>query len=406
MEPSEVTSERDPLMPNEPCVASTATPRRSLGKKKSGHILNSDSRNMILHCYTLVSSTLRSGSVEDTSKFVADMLGVSVRTVFRVREEVKASHFLGGKLTTPSRKRPRNAEKRRRRAKFDSFHVVRTEIPTVEEITTEFSERIELQSLRRCTVRRLLAEIGFKHEKRSRNSLLIDRADITDWRDRYLRGTWVTTGRTRSIVWTDTMVQKRGRLFARANGLTTGLKQPSGKGQRLIVTHIGSEDGFVDGCLEPARREIADDGLEEGRDTGVAHKQKHHLRGEDDKEAAALADNTAVRAGCIVLRLPPYHCEFNPIELVWAKVINGIAADNRDFKLSMVDAILREKTKQVTAEDWRMSIQHVMDLEAKFRLDTSGSKHIQPIIIQLDVDDTEESDSDCELSGIEPLEEA
>ena len=91
---------------------------------------------------------------------------------------------------------------------------------------------------------------------------------------------------------------------------------------------------------------------------------------------------------------------------MWAKVKNGIAADNRDFKLSTVDVILREKIKQVTAEDCRKSIQHVMDFEAKFRLDTSESEHIQPIIIQLGEDDTEESDSDCELSGIEPLDEA
>ncbi|KAH7986134.1 hypothetical protein HPB52_025187 [Rhipicephalus sanguineus] len=168
------------------------------------------------------------------------MLGVGRRTVFRVREEVKAQDFSGGKLTTPSRKRPRNAEKTRRSAKFDSFTLcalrssvhdffLRNEIPTVEEITAEFSERMEHPPLRRCTVRRLLAEIGFKHEKRSRNSLLIDRDDITDWRNRYLRDmvryraegrkifyldeTWVTSGHTRSIVWTDTVVQKRGRLL-------------------------------------------------------------------------------------------------------------------------------------------------------------------------------------------------
>ncbi|XP_037518299.1 uncharacterized protein LOC119395080 [Rhipicephalus sanguineus] len=104
--------------------------------------------------------------------------------------------------------------------------------------------------------------------------------------------------------------------------------------------------------------------------------------------------------------LPPYHCEFNPIELVWAKVKNGIAADNRDFKLCTVEDILREKIKNVTAEDWRKNIRHVMELEAKFRVDTSGSDHVQPIVIQLGEDDTEESDSDCELSGIEPLEEA
>ncbi|KAH6925586.1 hypothetical protein HPB50_007851 [Hyalomma asiaticum] len=67
--------------------------------------------------------------------------------------------------------------------KTESFS---NEIPTVEKITTELSKRMELESLKRCTVRRLLAEIGFKHGKRSRNSLLVDRDDITDWPDRYL----------------------------------------------------------------------------------------------------------------------------------------------------------------------------------------------------------------------------
>ncbi|KAH6948685.1 hypothetical protein HPB50_025858 [Hyalomma asiaticum] len=72
----------------------------------------------------------------------------------------------------------------------------------------------------------------------------------------------------------------------------------------------------------------------------------------------------------------------------------------------MVDAILREKIKQVMADDWRKSIEHVMDLEAMFRLETSGSECIQPIIIQLGEDVIEESYSNCELSGIEPLDKA
>lgn len=185
MDPGEVTSERDPWLPNKPCVAFMTTPPRSLSKNKSGHILNSDSRNTIFHCYPFWRNRKPERSVEDTSKFVADMLGVSERTVFRVREEVKSPHFSGGKLTTPSRTRPRNAERRRRSAKFDSFTLCalrscvndffrRNEMPTVEKITTKFSERMELPSRRRCTVRRLLAEISFKHENRSSNSLLID----------------------------------------------------------------------------------------------------------------------------------------------------------------------------------------------------------------------------------------
>ncbi|KAH8027390.1 hypothetical protein HPB51_005181 [Rhipicephalus microplus] len=156
----------------------------------------------------------------------------------------------------PSRKRPCNVEARRCSTKFDSFTLYamrfcvhdffhRNEIPMVEQITAEFSERMELPPLRRCTLRSLLTDIGFKHKKRSRNSLLIDQDDITDRWNCYLRDvegyraesrnifyldeTWVMAGHTRSIVWTDTMVQKHGRLFVRANDLTTGVKQPSGK---------------------------------------------------------------------------------------------------------------------------------------------------------------------------------
>ncbi|KAH7948239.1 hypothetical protein HPB52_019697 [Rhipicephalus sanguineus] len=197
MEPSEVTLKCDPLLPNEPCVAMMATAPRSLGKNKSGHILKSDSRNVIFHCYTYWRNREPEHSVEDTNN----------------------------------------------------------EISMVEKITTELSKCIELPSLRPYTVRCLLAEIGFKHEKRSRNSLLIDRDDSTDWRNRYLHDmerywaegrkifyldeTWATAGHTRSIEWTDIVVQKRESLFARANGLTTA----------PIVMHIGSEDGFVDVCI-------------------------------------------------------------------------------------------------------------------------------------------------------------
>ncbi|CAG4975944.1 unnamed protein product [Colias eurytheme] len=52
---------------------------------------------------------------------------------------------------------------------------------------------------------------------------------------------------TQSRAWEDTTVKSSRDAFI--NGLTTGLKNPSGKGKRLIITHIGSEDGFVDGGL-------------------------------------------------------------------------------------------------------------------------------------------------------------
>ncbi|KAH7938869.1 hypothetical protein HPB52_001491 [Rhipicephalus sanguineus] len=119
MEPSEGASECDPLLPNEPCIACMATPPRSLGKNKSGNILNSKS-HMMFHCYTYWRATR------------------GLNTTWRTRASLP---------------------------------------PTC-------SVAVKCLRSRRCTARRLLAEIGLKHEKRSRNSLLIDRDDVTVRRNR------------------------------------------------------------------------------------------------------------------------------------------------------------------------------------------------------------------------------
>jgi len=41
-----------------------------------------------------------------------------------------------------------------------------------------------------------------------------------------------------------------------------------------------------------------------------------------------VIDNLAKDAGHTVLRLPPYHCEFNPIELAWAMVKGYVKQEN------------------------------------------------------------------------------
>ena len=54
-------------------------------------------------------------------------------------------------------------------------------------------------------------------------------------------------------------------------------------------------------------------------------------KNEYDKYAVdelAKADNKSI------LRLPPYHCELNPIKLIWAQVKNFIAKENKTFNMS------------------------------------------------------------------------
>ncbi|XP_029824061.2 uncharacterized protein LOC115309944 [Ixodes scapularis] len=119
---------------------------------------------------------------------------------------------------------------------------------------------------------------------------MIERGDIVSWQQTYLRGigchrqecrkvfyldeTWVTAGHSVLIAWVGSTVTSSHNAFMR--GITTGLKQPSGKGQRLIITHIGSEDGFVAGCLNVFR----------GQKTGDYHEEMDGTRFEKGFDGA------------------------------------------------------------------------------------------------------------------------
>lgn len=50
-------------------------------------------------------------------------------------------------------------------------------------------------------------------------------------------------GRTSNYIWKDLSIESIRQAFL--NGLSTGLKNPQ-KGKTLIITHIGSVDGFLE----------------------------------------------------------------------------------------------------------------------------------------------------------------
>ena len=72
-----------------------------------------------------------------------------------------------------------------------------------------------------------------------------------------------------------------------------------------------------------------------------------------------IVDEMAKARGIEVLRLPPYHCELNPIELIWAEVKGNVARENRTFKLEHVKGLLSSALKRVTADYWQKCIEHV-----------------------------------------------
>lgn len=74
----------------------------------------------------------------------------------------------------------------------------------------------------------------------------------------------------------------------------------------------------------------------------------------------------AKRDNKTVLRLPPYHCELNPIELVWSMVKGYIKANNTTFKPEDVKHLLHKGLDRVKKEDWISFINHVKEEEVKF----------------------------------------
>lgn len=105
--------------------------------------------------------------------------------------------------------------------------------------------------------------------------------------------------------------------------------------------------------------------------------------------------------GHTVLRLPPYMCELNPIELAWAKVKSIVRKNNVTGNLNL--AALKELTEKaidaVTTEDWRGYVHHVMVIEDTFwEKDGILENAVDEVIIKLGQCESDEDDSSSTTS--------
>lgn len=248
-------------------------------------------------------------------------------------------------------------------------------------------------------------------------------------------------------------------------GLTTGLRAPSGKGGRLIVLHAGSENGFVDGAslVFRAKKSVTSDYHSEMDGPRFERLFKEQLLPNIEPRSVIVMDNASYHsvqlekvpstssrkaeiqswltqknipwsddqlkpeliqlvnqnkhsfsgyridalanvAGHDIVRIPPYHCEFNPIEMVWSQVKGYIAANNRLFTLAGVEELLDKAIALVTPENWARDCAHVRLEEEAWEQDGAIESRLDNIIITLGSDSSSCSDSSVsELSGMEEL---
>lgn len=256
------------------------------------------------------------------------------------------------------------------------------------------------------------------------------------------------SGHTTKKAWIDGSITSSRQAFL--DGLTTGLKNPTGKGKRLIISHIGGEEGFlVDGLLMFEAKKGTEDYHDEMNaecfedwfggilpklkpnavvvmDNAPYHSRKietipkmswtkariqewlttKNISFEPNMVKATLidivkqqnhtekyaVDEMAAQKGIRLLRLPPYHCELNPIELVWAQVKGHVANNNKTYKMQEVKTLFQEGINKVTPAKWSDCVSHTIKEEDKMcHLD-----HIIDEVTDRFVISVTESDSDSD----------
>lgn len=225
----------------------------------------------------------------------------------------------------------------------------------------------------------------------------------------YTDETWVNAGDVTKKIWVDKSIKSAKDAFLK--GLSKGPPNPTGKGQRLIILDIGSKNGFVDGgllCFKskknpadyhdemngdtfkdwfteilpklddkcvivmdnasyhsvkkervPTLRWLKADIINWLKSKGIKHEENmikpelmELVKLEKHKYNAYVIDELAREQGKIVLRLPPYHCELNLIELAWSQIKGYVKKNNKTFKIDDAKALVEEGVKGVTPEIW------------------------------------------------------
>ncbi|XP_045449866.1 uncharacterized protein LOC123665298 [Melitaea cinxia] len=110
--------------------------------------------------------------------------------------------------------------------------------------------------------------------------------------------------------------------------------------------------------------------------------------------------------GHTVIRLPPYHCQYNAIEMIWAQ-IKGCAArlnTTPPFTANKMMTLLEKCCSEVTPDNWRKVVEKTKklcydDWDRDVRYDTLED---QPLLINVG-DSSCSSDSESETQTLMSL---
>lgn len=328
-------------------------------------------------------------------------------------------------------------------------------VPTLDNLKRKLEEDDTNINISRATLHRIIGKMGFTYRKIDKKQVVMESQRLRTWRFNFLQEIKKYRSENRSIIyldetWFDTHdTVSKGWVDSSKNCKT---KAPSNKGKRITIIHAGSENGFVPNCLLLSAKNIKDSSLDYHEDTTAElfenWFQNHLLKNIPDHSVIVMdnasyhsrllqkapnsssrkteiqeyllqndiyfepdykkeqllevlksyaikkqyaCDSLAEEQGHTVLRLPPYHCIFNPIEHLWHQVKSKVRAENVTPTLGpSVIELIKNVVNNIPVQSWKNSVQHIMKIEDSY---IHIQNNIEPIVINLN----DESDSETEL---------
>lgn len=351
------------------------------------------------------------------------------------------------------------------RRTVNNFYKTEKSLPTLNLLKNKLSKDLNfIGSV--SSLRTIIKELGFKWKKIENNrKVLIERSDIRAKRIDFLKQIRKCRQEKRPIVYMDESYVLSSHVSQRGwcDGSLEGYKSSLNKGQRAIIVHAGGDMGFIpNACLVwkagttdgdyhdqmnhdnfmmwtknqllpnlPPNSTIVIDNasyhnVEVNKapnsnskkvdminwlcERGIEHDSKAFkpelyslIKLHKDHNKVFVFDNLLKQSGHFVLRLPPYHPDLNPIEMIWGIIKNHVAQKNVTNKMDDTIALCKNKIEEISVDEWKKVCNKVIQLE----IDYLEKEHLidettERLIIHLgsdseDSDSGEESDEDTDM---------
>lgn len=323
------------------------------------------------------------------------------------------------------------------------------EIPTLAKITKEIQKTISYHGCAN-SLHRILLKIGFTYVRiKGGQKVLVEKSNVVAARTKFLKEIQELKKTHQNFVYLgETWVsQKAGKCPTRA--ASAGRVLHNGKGNGLVVIHAGTEDGFVD--TAEFVFEAKNDGMYNNTMNSdifedwfrnhlvpnitancviVMDSAPYHCRETETlpnsswkkakikewlfKKGAQLTDDMmkaellelvqtfssndkkyvidriAREAGHRIVRIPPHHYQYNPLELIWTQVRSSIPKTDID-DMEDLELAVREALSRVTAQDWMQAVSFVENLREE---DAKQDLVIDQFVDSLAIKPSTNSDSD------------